>query len=153
MQYFNWKLGILTILQPLLCISPFVWVNICTLFSKLCRNLEFFAWVLSYFLEAWVFVSLSFFQTVQKKACIKLWKTLAIQPSEIEQWGRIWEAIFVTFTKCPNKECFCLRLFSPFLVQKNGEKMHEFPCFAVSNGRTGGGKKWEFARAMNISSL
>ena len=67
LQYFNWKLGILTILQALQCIFPFVWVNICSYFSKLCRNLEFFAWVLSYFPEALSFLVLEFFSNGPKK--------------------------------------------------------------------------------------
>ena len=50
-------------------IYPLILVNFCCSLIKFCRNLEFFAWVLSYFYEAWVFSSLSFFQTVQKKAC------------------------------------------------------------------------------------
>ena len=40
-QYFNWKLGILATFQSLQCIFPFVLVNICSYFPKLCRNLEF----------------------------------------------------------------------------------------------------------------
>ena len=107
LQYFNWTLGILTILQPLLCISPFVWVNICTLFSKLCRNLEFFAWVLSYFLEAWVFSSLSFFQTVKKKPAVKckfwlhwvffteLWNRTTVTNTYIKKsMENIWSIVF-----------------------------------------------------------
>ena len=47
-------------------IYPLILVNFCCSLIKFCRNLEFFAWVLSYFYEAWVFSSLSFFQTVQK---------------------------------------------------------------------------------------
>ena len=40
-----------------------------------------------------------------------------------------------------------LNVIFSFLVQKNGEKMHEFPCFAVSNGRTGGGKKMRVCKS------
>ena len=54
-------------------IYPLILVNFCCYFFKFCRNLEFFAWVLSYFLEAWVFSVLSFFQTVQKKSLIYIY--------------------------------------------------------------------------------
>ena len=51
-------------------IHPLILVIFCCSLIKFCRNLEFFAWVLSYFYEAWVFSSLSFFQTVQKKSLV-----------------------------------------------------------------------------------
>ena len=38
------------------------------IFYQICQNLEFCAWVLSFFLEFWVFSSLSFFGEVEKKA-------------------------------------------------------------------------------------
>ena len=53
-----------------LLFSPVLWCLFCCYFFKFCQNLEFFAWVLSCFLEARAFSWLSFFSNGPKKACI-----------------------------------------------------------------------------------
>ena len=96
-------------------IHPLILVIFCCSLIKFCRNLEFFAWVLSYFYEAWVFSSLSFFQTVQKKPVLNtfqfilklclysfstaVWRALERQVrirtrERIRCWfqGEVWEA-------------------------------------------------------------
>ena len=60
---FQFKMRYFSHISAITVYFLFNWVNFCSYFSKFCRNLEFFAWVLSYFLEAWVF-----FKRSKKKA-------------------------------------------------------------------------------------